>query len=136
MSTQTSTCWIDRFVAWLRVENALLFCAELCFYQKLSGDWWLFAKLFLLPDIGLLGYIWGARCGAICYNITHALIAPLCILFVGLLIKHDMAVAVSLIWIIHIAFERALGLGLKSRKGFAITHLGTIKGFGKWRDKT
>lgn len=129
MAFKKRASWIDHFVAWLRLENALLFCAELCFYHTWSGDWWLFAKLFLLPDLGLLGYIWGPRVGAACYNVTHTLTLPLGLLFVGLMMPHHTAVTVSLIWIIHIAFDRMLGLGLKSRKGFTITHLGTLKNF-------
>lgn len=39
---------------------------------------------------------------------------------------HTYVLAVALIWLAHIGFDRALGYGLKYDTGFSFTHLGRI----------
>ena len=48
----------------LQAEGAAVFCAALLFYRHLGGGWGLFALLFLLPDLVMLGYLAGTRWGA------------------------------------------------------------------------
>ena len=42
------------------------------------------------------------------------------------MVGNRTALAVGLIWIAHIAFDRMLGLGLKYPEGFRFTHLGPV----------
>ncbi len=35
-------------------------------------------------------------------------------------------IAVALVWLAHIGFDRALGYGLKYAEGFGFTHLGRL----------
>lgn len=44
----------------------------------------------------------------------------------GLLAGQSLILALSLIWLAHIGFDRALGYGLKSPEAFGVTHLGLI----------
>jgi hypothetical protein len=93
----------------------------------MSGvSWWLFALLILAPDLSMLGYLAGPRVGAVAYNALHILIAPLILGIAGVLLAAPITTAVALIWIAHIAIDRALGYGLKLPTGFRDTHLGRI----------
>lgn len=110
----------------LRLEGAALFTAAVFIYWQNGASWWLFALLFLAPDLSFLGYLGGPRIGAIVYNAAHTLIGPLALALLGLLLPVAGLVAAALIWIAHIGFDRLLGYGLKYGAGFGYTHLGRI----------
>ena len=86
----------------------------------------LFAVLFLTPDLSFFGYLAGPRVGAWAYNLAHGLIGPLLLAATGGLTGDGLSIALALIWLAHIGFDRALGYGLKSPDGFGVTHLGLI----------
>ena len=86
----------------------------------------LFLVLILVPDLSMLGYLKGKRTGAATYNVAHTYASPIALLGVGILLNFGLATALALIWITHIAVDRALGYGLKSSEGFSVTHLGRI----------
>jgi uncharacterized membrane protein YbjE (DUF340 family) len=110
----------------LRIEGLMLFCAATLFYGTSGASWWLFAVLFLAPDLSFLAYLAGPRLGAIGYNAFHATIGPL-LLGLGSMIMHwSLAGSLALIWLAHIGIDRALGYGLKYASGFGFTHLGRI----------
>jgi hypothetical protein len=54
------------------------------------------------------------------------LAGPRVLALAGYVLVNSMATAIGLIWIIHIAVDRALGYGLKLSTGFQDTHLGRI----------
>jgi hypothetical protein len=110
----------------LRIEGLALFCAATLFYLVSGAPWWLFAVLFLAPDLSFLAYLAGPRLGAIGYNALHATIGPLLLGFCGTVVPWPMAVSIALIWFAHIGIDRALGYGLKYAAGFGFTHLGRI----------
>jgi len=110
----------------LRVEGLSLLAAAVALYGHLGGDWRLFALLFLVPDLSFAGYLAGPRVGAAAYNIMHAMIGPLLVGAIGIALDSAVALNLSLIWLAHIGFDRALGYGLKHAKGFGFTHLGRI----------
>ncbi|TJV45391.1 MAG: DUF4260 family protein [Mesorhizobium sp.] len=110
----------------IRLEWAVVAVAAIVFYALSGISWWLFAVLILAPDLSMLGYLGGPRLGAIAYNALHMLIAPVLLLLAGHLLGNAAAIAVALIWIAHIAIDRALGYGLKLSTGFQDTHLGRI----------
>jgi len=114
-----------------RLEWAVVAAVALVFYAWSGVSWWLFGLLILAPDLSMFGYLGGPRIGAIAYNALHILIVPVLLLLVGSLSGHAVASAVALIWIAHIAIDRALGYGLKLSTGFQDTHLGRI---GRKRD--
>ncbi|MCK0198315.1 DUF4260 domain-containing protein [Ancylobacter sp. 6x-1] len=108
----------------LRLEALGILLACLAAYHGLGASWWLFALLILAPDLGMAGYLAGARAGAIGYNATHTYLAPLVLGAAGLLWAVLPAQALALIWAAHIAGDRALGFGLKYPDRFGLTHLG------------
>ncbi|MGH8946070.1 MAG: DUF4260 domain-containing protein [Acidimicrobiia bacterium] len=95
-------------------------------YDRLGTGWLLFATLFLIPDVGMVGYVRSPRLGAIAYDILHTLAGPAVLGFYAVLAGAPDLLAVALIWLAHIGMDRALGYGLKYPSGFRDTHLGRI----------
>ncbi|RWM09415.1 DUF4260 domain-containing protein [Mesorhizobium sp.] len=110
----------------IRLEWVVAAAAAIVFYKMTGVSWWLLALLILAPDLSMLGYLAGPRVGAASYNAMHILIAPLVLALAGVLFGGPVTIAVALIWIAHIAIDRALGYGLKLPTGFQDTHLGRI----------
>ncbi|RRI06349.1 DUF4260 family protein [Mesorhizobium tamadayense] len=110
----------------VRLEWVAAAVAAIVFYKMTGVSWWLLALLILAPDLSMLGYLAGPRVGAVAYNALHMLIVPLVLALAGVLFAGPITTAVALIWIAHIAIDRALGYGLKLSTGFQDTHLGRI----------
>ncbi len=111
---------------WQRLEGVALLAVSALAYARFGEGWLLFAVLFLTPDLSFFGYLAGPRLGAWAYNLAHSLIGPLLLTAAGGLTDSRLAIAVALIWLAHVGFDRALGYGLKSPDGFTVTHLGLI----------
>jgi hypothetical protein len=107
----------------LRAEGLALFAAAAGAYAHYGLGWGLFAALFLAPDLSIFAYLGGPKFGAAAYNALHTTIFPLALSALGLATPTP-ALALGLIWLAHIGFDRALGYGLKSASGFRDTHLG------------
>jgi len=111
----------------LRAEGAALLTLAVILYARVGDSWWLFGILFLAPDLSLVGYLSGARTGAIVYNAAHTLDGPILLAAAGLLLlAFIILVPLALIWVAHIGFDRLVGYGLKYSAGFNFTHLGRI----------
>jgi len=116
---------------WLRLEGFAALAAATLLYRHFGLPWFWFVILFLVPDLAMIGYLAGARLGALSYNLAHGYAVAAVVLASGLI--SDLAgkprvalLGVGLIWCAHIGFDRALGYGLKSPAGFRFTHLGMI----------
>jgi hypothetical protein len=112
----------------LRLEGLAVAAVSAALYARTGTSWWLFAALWLLPDLSMLGYLaspcWGARC----YNAIHTYVLPVSLGLSALLFHaQGLLLPIALIWINHIGVDRFLGFGLKYREGFGWTHLGTPK---------
>jgi hypothetical protein len=114
-------------LVFLRLEGAVLLAAATVLYQGTGASWWLYAALFLAPDLSFAGYFGGPRIGAIVYNLAHTIIGPLALGIYGFLSRTPLAMQIALIWLAHIGFDHLLGYGLKYDKGFAFTHLGQLR---------
>ena len=110
----------------LRLEGAAAFATAAALYAHAGFSWPVFALLFLVPDLSMLGYLIGARTGAAVYNVAHTTALALPLALAGFLAGEPALLAVALIWIAHIGFDRALGYGLKYPSKFGDTHLGRI----------
>lgn len=108
----------------LRAEAASVLAGALLAYRFFDGHWGLFALLFLVPDVGMLGYFVGPRAGAWCYNLAHTYLAPVLLALTGLAFGIDTFAGPALVWAAHIAFDRLVGYGLKYPSAFGATHLG------------
>jgi hypothetical protein len=73
-----------------------------------------------------LTYLKDPILGALFYNVGHCYLAPAVTIFVGRHADGPLTVAVGLIWLGHIGWDRVLGYGLKYDDGFTCTHLGSI----------
>ncbi len=110
----------------LRLEGAAVLAVSVLAYGRTDHGWGVFALLFFVPDLGMLGYLANPRTGAAVYNILHTYVLPLLLGAFGLLGRHGMTFALAAIWTAHIDFDRMLGYGLKYPTGFGETHLGRI----------
>jgi hypothetical protein len=110
----------------LRIEGAALLLLSCVVYGGTGRSWWLFAVLFLAPDLSFLGYLAGPRVGALIYNAVHTTLAPIVLGGASFLLEWQTGFALSFIWAAHVGLDRALGYGLKYRTGFGFTHLGRV----------
>jgi len=110
----------------LRLEGLILFVAGLAVFLYLKQSVWIFAGLFLVPDLSMAAYLAGPKLGAIVYNIFHATIAPLLLAISGVWFGDLLAQALASVWLAHIGLDRAIGYGLKYPSDFRDTHLGRI----------
>jgi hypothetical protein len=107
----------------LHLEGAGVFIATLIAYQRSHGSWLLFALLFLVPDVSMIGYLINARIGALAYNAIHTYVGPLALGGYSLFTGEHLPMLLALIWISHVGFDRILGFGLKYPSRFKDTHL-------------
>lgn len=110
----------------LRLEGLTLFAAMVFLYALWGGSWWVFAILFLVPDLSFIAYLSDAKTGAVVYNAAHSYLAPVALMTLGFARGEPLVLSVAMIWLAHIGLDRALGYGLKYSAGFGFTHLGRI----------
>ncbi len=107
----------------LHLEGLALFVAAAIVYVDRDYNLLLVLVLFLVPDLGLLGYLAGPRFGASTYNALHATIGPALLGVAGLLADSTLGIEIALIWLAHIGIDRAIGYGLKYPDAAKPTHL-------------
>jgi hypothetical protein len=110
----------------LRLEGLTLFVGMTLLYAVWDGSWWVYAILFLAPDLSFAAYLAGPRAGAIVYNAAHSYMAPMALMTTGFALSSPLVLSIAMIWLAHIGIDRALGYGLKYAAGFGFTHLGRI----------
>ena len=111
----------------LRIEGLAIAVIAAVLYGRTGTSWWLFAALWLAPDLSMLGYLISPCRGARIYNAFHTYTLPIVLGLSAWLLHAGGLVAFALIWMNHIGVDRVLGYGLKYSNGFGWTHLG-IKG--------
>ncbi len=107
----------------LHFEGASIFLLTLVLYSHGHFRWWLYAALFLTPDLFMLGYLANVRVGSAFYNFAHTLVCPVILVALSLLLPAAQLMPYALIWLSHIGFDRTLGFGLKYPTQFKDTHL-------------
>jgi len=110
----------------LRLEGLVVATATAVIYARTGASWWLFAALWIAPDLSMLGYLAGPCQGARVYNAFHTYIAPGVLALCSLLPGAHTALPIALIWANHIGVDRLLGYGLKYGDGFGFTHLSRL----------
>ena len=113
-------------VWWLRCEGLAVGVLSAILYARTGASWWLFAALWLAPDLAMLGYLAGPRWGSYCYNAAHWYLLPSALVAVALLLSHAALLPFALVWFNHIGVDRLLGYGLKYPTGFGFTHLSRL----------
>jgi|SRR5215204_1230279 len=107
----------------LYAEGAAVAVAAVTLYFHEGFDWWLLLVLALAPDLAMLGYLAGARVGAVAYDLVHTYVLPVLLATAGVIWEEDTTLALALIWLTHIGVDRAVGYGLKYPSAFKDTHL-------------
>lgn len=110
----------------LRLEGLAVAVISALLYARTGTSWWLFAALWLAPDLSMLGYLAGPCRGARVYNAFHTYLLPGLLAIVALALHSHGLLPVALIWANHIGVDRMLGYGLKYGDGFGYTHLGRV----------
>jgi hypothetical protein len=110
----------------LHLEGLTCLCAACALYFIGSHSWWLFAVLFLAPDLAMLGYLLGPKIGAALYNAVHTYTTVGVVWIVGHFLSVSIATPICLIWVAHIGFDRLLGYGLKYSTAFKDTYLSRV----------
>ncbi len=110
----------------LKLEELMMFVLGIFMFGLLGYQWWWFLVLLLLPDIGMVGYLFGNKVGAISYNIFHHKGLAILLYFVGMYFSFPIVQLAGIILFSHASLDRALGYGLKYETGFKYTHLGEI----------
>jgi hypothetical protein len=109
-----------------RFEGLAAAVVSAALFAHTGASWWLFAALWLVPDLSMLGYLaspcWGARI----YNLVHSFVVPAALGLSAFLLHANSLVPIALIWVNHIGVDRLLGYGLKYSNGFGFTHLGRL----------
>ncbi len=118
----------------LRWEAFCFALAALIAYAiPLQGSWPMFLLLFLVPDVSLIGYALAqplrlpSALAPAFYNVLHTYSIPLVLLLGAWHLHWLHTEQIAVIWISHIAVDRALGFGLKFPDSFLKTHLQVAK---------
>jgi hypothetical protein len=107
-----------------RIEATAILAAVVASYAHLELSFGVFASCFFLPDLSILFYLANPRVGGAAYNLAHCFLWPVAIGAVGVLAASPLAQQLALIWAAHIAFDRAIGWGLKLEQSFCHTDMG------------
>ena len=91
---------------------------------RFGGATWFALAFVLLPDLALVyGISPGLEHGRLhpravrFYNVMHSFVIPIALMIVGLFVPPVVFVA-GVTWAAHIAWDRGLGYGLRTREGY------------------
>jgi hypothetical protein len=92
------------------------------------ASWWQLVIFAVAPDLSFLAGMGSGLArgqlhprGVPIYNAVHRYWAPAVLVVVTLLLHSPPWLAAGLAWIAHISFDRSLGFGLRTAKGFQRT---------------
>ena len=112
---------------WLRFEGFILLISTIFLFAEQHQKWWMYPALLLVPDIFMIGYLIDKKIGAFLYNLGHAYPSPALVIYLGWHFHHPFVIALGVIWLGHIGWDRFFGYGLKYDTGFKDTHLGSLE---------
>ena len=110
----------------LRIEGTAVLLASMIAYGYLGYSWWVFALLFLWPDLAFIAYAIDKRFGSIVYNVVHSYPLPLLLGGASLFFSWTFGLQFALIWLGHIGMDRMFGYGLKYTGEFKTTHMSKV----------
>lgn len=112
----------------LQLEEAGMLVLAYVLSLVIGYDWWVFLVFLLVPDLSMLGYLFGTKAGAWIYNLFHFRTLAVAIGIVGYLISVPEVMLAGIILFGHSSMDRIFGYGLKYSDDFKHTHLGKIGG--------
>lgn len=107
----------------LKLEYVAILVLSLLLFSQLDYQWWMYVLFFLVPDIGMVGYVVNTKVGAFTYNFTHHYATAVACLLVGFTFSIPVVIFAGTILLGHSAFDRLLGYGLKYSDSFKHTHI-------------
>ncbi|RNL77375.1 DUF4260 family protein [Sinomicrobium pectinilyticum] len=107
----------------IQAEELFMFILGVYLFRQTGYSWWWFFGLFLVPDIGMTGYLWGSRTGAVTYNLLHHKGIAIGLFLLGVFLRSQPLQMAGAICFAHSGFDRMLGYGLKYGNSFNNTHL-------------
>ena len=110
----------------LKLEEVFMFGLGVYLFSLLPYEWWWFLVLILSPDVGMVGYLFGPKTGAFCYNLFHHKGVAIALYFLGVYFSVTVLQLIGCILFAHAAMDRIMGYGLKYNQGFKFTHLGEL----------
>src|SRR5690554_138682 len=110
----------------LKLEELAQFILGIVLFSQLDYAWWWFPALILLPDIGMLGYVFNTKIGALVYNLFHNKAIGIAFILTGMFYLGETYTLVGIILFSHAALDRIFGYGLKYPDSFRNTHLGKV----------
>ena len=113
---------------WIALEEAALTIAALAVLIRQAPGLpaWALLLLFFAPDLSMIGYVFNAKAGALCYNVAHHRGIALLIAASGFYGHIGWLLTAGILLFAHASFDRILGYGLKYATGFGHTHLGAV----------
>ncbi|MGV3656524.1 MAG: DUF4260 domain-containing protein [Chitinophagaceae bacterium] len=110
----------------IKLEEAGQFLLSILLFSQLHYAWWVFPLFILLPDLSMLGYLFGTKTGAFFYNLFHHKFVAILVMAVGFWLGSQLLMLAGILLFGHSAMDRVLGYGLKYSDDFKHTHLGWI----------
>ena len=110
----------------LKIEELFMMGLGIYLFSLMSFAWWWFLVLLLVPDIGMIGYLFGNKTGAFLYNLLHHKGLAIAIYLLGVYFGSPILQLIGVMLFSHASFDRIMGYGLKYNRGFKYTHLGEI----------
>jgi len=110
----------------LRIEGLIVFLLSVYFYFNGGGDIILFFVAWVLPDLGMIGYVKNSKLGSLTYNLTHTYIIPLILALFFILIDNSFGLQMMYVWFSHLGLDRLAGYGLKYPDKFKNTHMNKV----------
>ena len=107
----------------IRIEEAFIFGLSIYLFSTLNYAWWWFPLLLFTPDIGMAGYLFSRKTGAVIYNIVHHRAVSVSIFIIGSVIKIPVIQLIGVILFAHSSLDRVFQYGLKYSDDFKHTHL-------------
>lgn len=110
----------------IKLEEIGQFLLSVILFSQLNYTWWIFPACLLLPDVSMIGYVFGSKTGAAIYNIFHHKLIAVLVFVVGFWLNNSIIMLAGTILFGHSAMDRIFGYGLKFNDDFKHTHLGWI----------
>jgi hypothetical protein len=110
----------------IKLEDLGEFFFSIYLFSLLAFPWWVYPLFFFAADLSMVGYIGGARSGAITYNLIHHKAIALGLYVAGVFLHMPVISLIGVLFLGHSSLDRVLGYGLKFSDSFNHTHLGAI----------
>jgi len=98
--------------ALLKIEELAQVLLSVYLFSLLPFAWWVFPVFFFAPDVSLIGYVVGARIGAIGYDLVHHKAIAIGAYVVGGMFGIPLLSLIGVLLLGHASLDRVLGYGL------------------------